>query len=439
MKKKLYIKLIAVTAMFLVAMTAVVSASYAWFQLSSNPIADGIQVSISGGSTILIAADMTQTVDGVTYHYPGNFSESLNFSQHDSYAYLQDLGGLRPVSTADGIYWFVADKYDAEDEKVKNGEALIGQPCEIEDMIRDLDLSYANLSAEEEDKLAKGHYIYMDYWVVSPGSDYYLRVSTSDEGGSFVLDLLSAEETDTNATGYTLTGSISSTAASVRIGFLATPDQVTDNTMLYYQQSPYFDEEYTSLRGTYQEPGGSRVYSDNYQFTIYEPNADAHPGGVAEPGAYVETFPVGMVNGTPRWVSVLNKTTVQKTTNWVQTDQGTPLIEQIFQTALVGGHISGSDATEFYRNYLQCQFAPYVQSGDFIRNTMHLYGTMDAAAFGALETAGATDDVYIIQLQKNVPQRIRMYIWLEGQDVDWNPKDAASSFVLNLELAGGTE
>lgn len=439
MKKKLYMKLIAVTVTFLFAMTALVSASYAWFQMSTNPVVEGIQVSISGGSTILIAADLTQTVDGVTYHYPDVFSDTLSFAQHDSYAYLQNLAGLRPVSTADGINWFIADKYDANDLKVQNGEAVVGQVCDVEDMIRDVALNYANLTDAEEDaeKLAKGHYICMDFWVVSPGSDYYLRISTSDEGGSFVIDLMDPEETED---GYTLSGSISSTAASVRVGFLATPDQVTDDKVMeLYQQSDSYDEKYTALRGVYQEPGGSSTYSENYNFTIYEPNADAHPSGVAEEGSYVQTFPVGLVNDVPRRISVLNRTTVQKTTTWTMADQGDPLIGQIFQTALIGDKISGSDAMEFYSGYLQNQFAPYVDPGAFIRDTSRIYGDMTAEIFGSLETAGATDDVYIIQLQKNVPQRIRMYIWLEGQDVDWNPKDAASSFVLNLELAGGTE
>ena len=426
------------TVTFLVAVTALVSASYAWFQMSTNPMVEGIQVSISGGSTILIAADLTQTVDGVTYHYPDVFSDTLSFAQHSSYSYLQDLAGLRPVSTADGIHWFVADKYDADDEKVKNGEAVVGQVCDVEDMIRDMALEYANLTADDADadKLAKGNYIYMDFWVVSPGSDYYLRISTSDEAGSFVMDLMNPEKTEE---GYTLSGSISSTAASVRVGFLATPDQITDNTMHYYQQSYGYDEKYTSLRGAYQEPGGSRTYSDSYKFTIYEPNADAHPSGVAADGTYVQTFPVGLVNDIPRWVPVLDRTTVQKTTTWTMAEQGEPLISQIFQTALIGNKISGDNAMEFYSDYLQNQFSPYVDPGAFIKQTAWIYGDMNAEIFGSLETAGATDDIYIIQLQKNVPQRIRMYIWLEGQDVDWNPKDAASSFVLNLELAGGTE
>jgi len=43
-----------------------------------------------------------------------------------------------------------------------------------------------------------------------------------------------------------------------------------------------------------------------------------------------------------------------------------------------------------------------------------------------------------VELERNVPQRIRMYIWLEGQDVDWDPSVAGNRFALSIEFAGGT-
>ena len=64
---------------------------------------------------------------------------------------------------------------------------------------------------------------------------------------------------------------------------------------------------------------------------------------------------------------------------------------------------------------------------------------MSAADVAQLKTAGATDDVYIIELERNVPQRIRMFIWLEGQDVDCTNVTELSSLMLYLELAGSTE
>ena len=57
----------------------------------------------------------------------------------------------------------------------------------------------------------------------------------------------------------------------------------------------------------------------------------------------------------------------------------------------------------------------------------------------ALNQSGATEDVYLTQLTGGVPQRIRMYIWLEGQDVDCINSAAAGSFAISLELAGSNE
>ena len=73
----------AVIALIL-TIVMVVTASYAWFTFSSAPIVDGIQVSVGGGNTILIAPDISITKDGKTHHYPGRFDDTLIFSQHDS-------------------------------------------------------------------------------------------------------------------------------------------------------------------------------------------------------------------------------------------------------------------------------------------------------------------------------------------------------------------
>ena len=65
-------------------------------------------------------------------------------------------------------------------------------------------------------------------------------------------------------------------------------------------------------------------------------------------------------------------------------------------------------------------------------------GVVDAEKLSVLPAAGATDDAYMIRLEKNVPQRIRMFVWLEGQDVDCASSAFADSLVLGLELAGGS-
>lgn len=437
MKKAVYLKLMAMALLLVVSIVTVVSASFAWFSLSESPAVSGIQVSLSGGSTILIAPDMTATVDGAIYHYPGQFSDTLNFNQYSSYQYLSQLGGLSPVSTADGLNWFLATYFDEDDELVKAGLASPGDLRPVQQFRLDNTLGFANLIKDSE-AISTGHYIYLDFWVVSPGTNYTLRISTGDEGGSFVIDLLDPVESADTYTGFTLNNTgITSTATSVRVGFLTSDQAVTDLSMMYYQQTPGYDSRYESLRGVYAEQGSAVMNPDSYRFLIYEPNADAHPGGNVENGAYVATYPLGLFNGVAVPIDVTDRTAAQLASWWTKAVNGSDLmLEQVFQTALTGKQDYEAAAGKFYTEYLQCQFAGLVNKGSFIRNASALTDYVSPERMQTLEKAGATDDVYIVTLQRNVPQRIRMFIWLEGQDADWDPTRAGSRFAVSIEFAG---
>ena len=56
----------------------------------------------------------------------------------------------------------------------------------------------------------------------------------------------------------------------------------------------------------------------------------------------------------------------------------------------------------------------------------------------SLAQAGAADHAVITTLRRNVPQRIRVFVWLEGQDGDCAAAGAveASQIALRLEFAG---
>ena len=442
---KIYIKLIAISLTLVLAVSMVVLTSYAWFVLSGSPEVAGIQVSIGGGNTILIAPDIRQEVDGVVYHYPGGFSDKLHFSQHESYAYLQQLGGLTPVSTANGIDWYLPAYYTYGDEQVRQGKAFSGQLKDVSEFVLDYDLSHANLPAEEEDLIQKGSYVYLDFWVVSPGSDYTLRVSKGDEnGGSFLIDLMQPMQTES---GYVLAADTADASGAVRVGFLANDVKIVDDTMLHYQNSGFFQSQYTSLRGVYMEPHVGSYGDIGSRFTIFEPNGDLHPNGMAEPGSYVLTQPLAKVNDVATPVSIQDRLTVQLASRWTAAENGAgTMIEQIFQAAVRGMDTQNMESTQisqsFYQEYLQGQLNSYVEKGSFVKRTSELYAYENLILpeqLGQLDTAGATDDVYIIKLEKNIPQRIRLFVWLEGQDVDCINEISASSFFLSLELAGGSE
>ena len=446
---KIYIKLIAVSLALILSVSVAVMSSYAWLVLSGNPAVTGIQVAVGGGNTILTAPNVAYEADGAVYNIPGRFSDKMNFGQQDHYAYLQELGNLTPVSTSNGIDWFLPEYYSGNDKQVQQGKIPSGALKDISEFQVDSQLEHANLSKNEQDKINKGNYVYLDFWVVAPGGDYNLRVSTgegTEDGGSFVIDLLQPSDTED-----TLEQSEGSAAAAVRIGFLANDLMLTDDTMLQYEKSPYFDQRFTALKGQYQEPNTGTVYLDSNSFTIYEPNGDYHPSAPALDGCYVQTRSLERENGIIQEQEKNRNLTVQRKSTWARagSDSAETAIEQRYKTALfahLGETMTASEQMNFfYGKYLQGQISPYVEKGRFFGRTENLYSHLNnyngVVPPDALDSdqKGATEDVYIIKLERNVPQRIRMFIWLEGQDIDCIDSVSSARFAVNIELAGGDQ
>ena len=138
---------------------------------------------------------------------------------------------------------------------------------------------------------------------------------------------------------------------------------------------------------------------------------------------------------------------MQKTNGWLTGSNGTEtLLEQEFKTAMIGATFKADAQAEvgyqFFETRLQGLLNRYVRRGWFAKSTAELYraagnmGIVSQENLAFKDTATATDDVYITTLQKDVPQRIRMFIWLEGQDADCANHTLASTFAVNIELAG---
>lgn len=444
---KQYSKLLAALLLLITAVIMVITISFAWITISTTPIAQGIQITISGSHTVLVAPDIAYEQDGKVYHYPGEFSENVNFANHESYNYLKQLGGLLPVSTLDGETWYIPAYYQLQDPEVQNGTAYAGQIRPTEEFFADDMLLYANLDDEQVDASQTGHYVYFDFWVVAPVDGYKLRVSTGAEGdGTFVVHL---PEPQKSGDSYELTDINKQAAASVRLGFLVNENTVLDESIRYYGQSSSYNNNYTRLQGVYAEKGFAALNSAKTRFTIFEPNADAHPTVVQDAngddildGQYVLTDPLG-TGGSP--VSARDRLTVQLTNEWMKAGEET-YIQQMFRTFLAGKNVffetEQSLKEKFYSQWLQHQIYPYVTKGNFIANTGDLYttagssGTVGAEELNKLNQAGATSDVYLTELTGGVPQKIRLFVWLEGQDVDCINSAASGSFAISLELAG---
>lgn len=457
---KIMSKLIVSVLALAIAATLTATASYAWLTIAGAPEVNGIQVNIGGSDTIMIAPDMVYTAqDGTVSHYPGSFVRNLNFSNFDTYDYLDGVAGLSPVSTSDGVYWFLPEYYSKEDTAVQNGLAFDGQMKPYGQFEMDTTLKSANQTQIGSDN-PEGHYVYLDFWVVSPAHNYELRVSTGDQydnSGSYVISLMEPVEADKDGDeqtdSYVLQPADDTAVSSIRLGFLVNLDWAKYQDVTYYATHSADAKKYTKLMGQYQEPGESLTqYADaQNRFTVYEPNGDLHPAD-KENGAYYRiTKPLGLVSGEVVQQNIGSILTVQTNSTWdLASNNLETKLAQEFQAAIIGTSFESNAAAQlfsyFYNSRLQGQLDAYMTRGRFIKNTAALYasadpltGIVDQNAAAMRNTAGATDDVYIVTLQKNIPQRIRMFIWLEGQDADCSNHSSNSNLAVNIEFAGSNE
>ena len=417
-------KLAAACVLLLTALVLGLVGTYAWFVLSTAPEAGGMQLTIGGSRTIQVAPDLTRIQEGVTVHYPGEFSRTLDLAAGED-SVLNRFGGLRPVSTADGLHWYLP-VYDSLEE----GAAL----KDFSEFIEDTTLIWANGTDPEA---GNGSYLYLDFWVMAPEEGCTLRVSAGSDGeGSYVRQLPAVKA---DGSDYALDMKAVAAEASIRIGFLVSEADMPG------------EGAWQSLRGSYQEPGQAAEETGgaaDSRFIIYEPNGDLHPAGTVPEGRYLITEPLGP-GKTP--TNVGSRLTVQKLSRWTE-EAGQPVLGRMLRGALLQAAAAGvtlnneEDVSHYlYGTYLPQQAAAYVAAGSFIEDTQALYtlaGSPAGAETGSLASAGATEGAAIVRLEPNVPQRIRMFIWLEGQDADCS-RDAGSStagtLVIRLELAGESE
>ena len=407
MKNKTHIlKLTEAFLLILIALVLAGTGVYAWQILSVKPEVSGIQTTI-GSSTIKVAPD---AVDENGNHTPGTFADTMDLGREETYQWLSELRGLTPVSTTDGEHWYTATYDDLADG---------GEIKDVSEFVKE-ESPFAWANQKKTDEAQAGSYVYLDFWVMAPDGDYTLRVATGtseqDQGGSFVMAkpaVVADEEGN-----YQLTTEHSQAEACIRMGF-----QVTDEL-------------------------------GNKTFSIYEPNCDLHPQDTVAQGKYQLTYPLEeMENGTITEAdpAFLTSLALQKAGSWVLAENGTDTkISQSLQAAVLqaqANNIKLSDAdkvgTYFLGNYLQNQLGEYVATGSFVKLTSSVIiqkeegkERPDEVSMEDVETAGAATDAVITQLKKDIPQRIRMFIWLEGQDADCTNEAMLNQLLINIELAG---
>lgn len=430
MKKRAYIKIACTAAALLCAMAMIVMSSYAWLTASTSPVAEGIQVAVGGGSTILLAPDVVDE-DGV--HYPGTFGATLRL---DDLLDADAHSGLTPVSTADGLNWYLPVYYTEDDPEVRAGTAKAGDLKSYNQFLCDTTLTYANLLADDE-SAAEGSYLYADFWVVSPGSRYELRVSTSNDAsgaGSYVVDLPQVVETEV---GFAMQTPEYPASESLRVGFLVNQNAAAESAAAYAGSGG--DQRYTTLRGDYRKAGEQVQPAFSYNtFHIYEPNGSSH-SALGETD-YIATYPLGRNDTSVTGIPVGGRLSVQMASQWEENkvnDLFTVSVQQAGDTAT-----AADVQARLYKNL--AGRSDYVNKGQFIQNTGQLYTSMGEdhtvswVTLGNMDKAGANESNSIVTLERNVPQRIRMFIWLEGQDADCVSGASVSGFAMRIELAGST-
>lgn len=430
--KRLYMSLVLV----IVSISLMVTVSFAWFSLSSSPVISNIKVAIGGDNTIKIAPNIVENKDGIVVNYPGFFDKASNLA-------IDSKILLSPVSTADGINWFVPKEYI----ETENKEIL-----SVEDFELDKEFKYANTS--------EGGYAYLDFWIVSPLDDCYLRICTGknydeksnkeDEVGSYVVQLPSQVKNYTNETGYNLDDSFNSLSSSLRVGFLVNDATVTDDiVMKSYVDSTGYINDYKSLKGLYD-------VNSSYNFTIYEPNGLTHSSDgrvvtltkdgaqsiTCNDGEYHITQPIGIdEQGNVTLQNIADRLIVQSESRWKST-LNSLMIDDMYQ-AFLKSNTKDKSIDSFYNNYLKSTYTQYVETGYMFKDTWELYSSGDSDVKSAddlrsLEMTNAIMSSNIVVLEKNVPQRIRMFVWIEGQDIDSNFLAADKTVSLRLELSGST-
>ena len=374
------LKITAAVLLVLAAASLVGAATYAWHILSVAPEAGGMQITIGAAKVIQVAPDVT-AVDGS--HVPGTFGDTLDITKYANYNYLNGLAGLTPVSTADGVHWYLPQYGDAAD-------GMEGPTAFTEDE----NLAHANLPAGQAAAAQEGSYYYMDFWVSAP-EDFNLRLAAGDSksAGSYALTLPLPQKSAEG--GWTLSYNDAGLAAQkcLRLGFLTGLDS----------------DEGTS-------------------FLIYEPNGT--DGGTYN--TYKVTTPKSAAGETG---DIRGHLTVQQTSQWkleslndaftrfvASTDKDLPNMEAL------------AVARQFYTKTLGGHYRLYVTSGQFYQRAADLYVNAASAP-----TSGAAADGVILRLKANEPQRIRLFVWLEGQDADCI-NDAQNALLgIHLELAGSDQ
>ena len=283
-KKKIIVSIVAL----LIAVVMLVGASLAWMTISANPEITNIHATIFGGRTLLLSLDGE------------NFTEHITADE-----LFADYVDLKPVSTIDGIHWFIPT-YDKDgtlrslndfimDDKLEYANVVkykLEEDTSDKGVLASLFKSFAEGDDDDDDdgegKTKKveltgwelreaqdrGYYVWADIWLKSEEKNgCKVRISVPHEVnesdldgfyGTYVLPLYELTD-DKNNPIKSISKNVES---SIRVGFLFMDEMFDDDPTTFDITDSKGDLPLT--KDGYYDAG----HNTTKKFIIFEPNAD---------------------------------------------------------------------------------------------------------------------------------------------------------------------
>ncbi len=261
-------KLVMAVSSVLTSVVVLGMASFAWMTMSTKPEAKGMQFLVGADDATLISTDSK------------NFYSVVDLSE----TFNTEISELKPVSTIDGLNWFVCD-YTNKGDVVEDKFVLLNW-CK--------DSNHYKVGATHN-HCDNGFYAYTDIWVKTDADKAAIRLSVphderftnsqlnhkdyEESSGSYVLSFDYVELEGKNDKGETVTNK---GVKVLRQG----PETCARVGMLIYPPVDSEDENYKPVDENYpnvvlKETQDPREIWDeenpenNPVFYIYEPNADS--------------------------------------------------------------------------------------------------------------------------------------------------------------------
>lgn len=381
-------KLLTATFSLIIAIVLLSMGTFAWYTLSQNPEVSGISVSFN--------SDGKEWPFEVSQDY-GTAGENATWGKILYIDLDKTEGILRPISTYDLINWYVPEY--SMDGSVNN-------------LSRVSMTDIANKPYVEGEESQDGNYIvYKDIWVRTRDADnsYDLRLNNPAKDPSSKKPII--DEGETNFGTYVLWTPTwddeenklklqDDLMSTIRIGFQVFPEGSEDET----QAKVFIYEPNCNLHNGL----GSEANLQSEVYYVYGTGADAKQIGQYSLGSNATVTNVPKKNGT-------SYTMVSQMVE--NTGANHYVIRQKKSSWNTASFTSVNDIQDINSNYIK-------EIGDFINAS----GSVINAPYSGLPSMATID--------KGHPRHIRIFFWIEGQDVDcWNQVSGGTMFA-NFEFRG---